>query len=227
MPEPIDPADLDRMKDAAEKAVHRIVDPEMKRFARDAILGRAIAFQALQDPRAKYFSQGFNVTIIVSSSILAILGCLSLWLRWPAVLSGLVAAGIDIVVGVLIVLVGLRSDGRATKLYDRLVPQRIPALIAGALFFVGIMHAFANMYLADHGVSGGGNACCARIAPKQYLETRIDALYFSCVTMTTLGYGDYTADTRPARVLVIWQLTTSVLVLIFFFPLLISRIAAF
>jgi hypothetical protein len=54
-----------------------------------------------------------------------------------------------------------------------------------------------------------------------------DALYYSAVTLGTLGYGDYVPLTHLTRQLVLWQLITAVLFLLGAFPLLVSRLAAF
>jgi hypothetical protein len=48
---------------------------------------------------------------------------------------------------------------------------------------------------------------------------------FSCVTITTLGYGDYSAGTPRARKLVIWQLLSGFSLILVFFPLVVSRMA--
>ena len=56
---------------------------------------------------------------------------------------------------------------------------------------------------------------------------RIDALYYSSVTFSTVGYGDFIATSRAARVLVIWQLVTGMLMLLGVFPLIVGRISDF
>ncbi len=54
----------------------------------------------------------------------------------------------------------------------------------------------------------------------------LDAFYFSLVTITTLGYGDF-APTGDARLLVVWQLATGLLLLVGIFPFVVSRVADF
>lgn len=42
------------------------------------------------------------------------------------------------------------------------------------------------------------------------LDTRVDALYFTCSTMLTIGYGDVHAAGQPARVLVLVQMVVDI-----------------
>ena len=52
-----------------------------------------------------------------------------------------------------------------------------------------------------------------------------DATYFSFVTLTTLGYGDFLPVTEAGRKIVIWQLFTTVELLFAILPLVIGRLA--
>jgi hypothetical protein len=173
----------------------------------------------------KYLSAPFNILVISISMTLATAGCLSLWLHSSIVVSAAVVVAIDCYLLLLIILMALKGDKRGNRAYELIVPHRVPAFIGGILLFAGLIHSFGNMYIHSDGISGGGAPCC-KIAPS-HLETPVDAIYFSMVTMTTLGYGDFTANDQFSRLLVIWQLCTSVLMLLFFVPLMMSRIAAF
>lgn len=93
--------------------------------------------------------------------------------------------------------------------------------------FAGLVHLFGNMYIADGGICPGGKDCHVTALPTQHFNTPIDALYFSTVTMTTVGYGDYTAESNGARWLVIWELISGVLLVLLFLPLVMSRIASY
>ena len=57
-----------------------------------------------------------------------------------------------------------------------------------------------------------GDYVIARSGPEQFagLETRIDALYFSLATLTTVGYGDVHAVGQVARVAVCGQMVFSI-----------------
>jgi len=58
-------------------------------------------------------------------------------------------------------------------------------------------------------------------------ESLKDFIYFSLVTLTTLGYGDITPISNEARQLVVHEISSGFLLLIGAFPLLISRISNF
>ena len=56
--------------------------------------------------------------------------------------------------------------------------------------------------------------------------THIDALYFDLTTFSTVGYGDITAKSQLARVLVSAQLTLDILLLVVVIGLFVSRLAS-
>ncbi|MFT7542935.1 MAG: hypothetical protein ACI9K5_003917, partial [Gammaproteobacteria bacterium] len=75
--------------------------------------------------------------------------------------------------------------------------------------------AFAILYLADGGVMQGD-------VP---LRTPVEAGYFSVVTITTLGFGDFLPVSTHARILVILQLLSGILMVMGFMPLVNAQIA--
>ena len=79
--------------------------------------------------------------------------------------------------------------------------EQIGALIRLVVALVAGLLAFA---LGDYVI--------ARSRPGQFagLETRIDALYFSLTTLTTVGYGDVHAAGQVARVAVCVQMVFSI-----------------
>lgn len=75
---------------------------------------------------------------------------------------------------------------------------------AGILLAVCLsLVVFATSYLALSGQEGQFNG----------LDTRVDALYFTLVTASTVGYGDITATGQTARVVVMVQMVYNVLFL--------------
>lgn len=55
----------------------------------------------------------------------------------------------------------------------------------------------------------------------------LGSLYFSAVTITTLGYGDYVPEGALAKIVVLAEVITGLMLLLCIFPLLISRLAIF
>jgi hypothetical protein len=103
------------------------------------------------------------------------------------------------------------------------VPLAITTLAIVAMLAIAIVTSFASMYLSTDGIAEN----TARDTEHRRLDNVYDAVYFSTVTFTTLGYGDFVPVTRWARMLVVWQLATTVLFLLGILPLVISRLADF
>jgi hypothetical protein len=57
------------------------------------------------------------------------------------------------------------------------------------------------------------------------LASRFAAFYYSLVTMVTLGYGDYAAKEWNAQLIVVAQITTSLVFLVFIIPTLVSLLS--
>jgi hypothetical protein len=136
----------------------------------------------------------------------------------------------------LLILAALRSDGIDAMYY--FLPRRTPCVFAFGLLLPAILCSFAVLYQMNGGVDEqqmpkyvqrcpASENCTELHIDSVPLKTRMDAVYFSAVTITTLGYGDYTPATPTARGLVLWDLGTGALMLIILFPLLVCRIAVF
>ena len=96
--------------------------------------------------------------------------------------------------------------------------------------------AFANLYIDSQAVAHvvrdkqpltRSSERPAGTAEDEYLADPVDAMYFSFVTMTTLGYGDYVPASRTARIYVVCQLLTTAIIILFAFPLVVSRVASY
>jgi len=112
-------------------------------------------------------------------------------------------------------------------------------LLQVQFLMVVAIFGFANMYIksgdiryqgpptiveqADHKADGSSSSSAAP-GP---LVNRIDALYYSAVTLSTVGYGDFAPASKAARPLVVWQLGTAMLMLLGVFPLIVGRISDF
>lgn len=77
--------------------------------------------------------------------------------------------------------------------------------------------AFANLYLAVGGVQTSGEH-------PQPLTHAIDSIYFSAVTIATVGYGDFVPATRAARSLVVAEIAAGLLMLAEIVPYLVSKL---
>jgi Ion channel len=208
--------------DQATAAVNTIAHAKLQRVALNAIRADGI-----DDTPSMYFSLKCNWVPTLFAYILASLGCQSLWGRWPPFGSGGIALCIDVFAVILLVIVGLHAD--RMLFLDNALPHRLPALLITVFLLVGLVHAFGNMYLASGGIRPGGTQCIATpdASKAPTFKTSADAVYFSAVTLTTLGYGDFRAETSTARLLVVWQLASGLLLLILVVPLVVSRFAAF
>ena len=89
------------------------------------------------------------------------------------------------------------------------------SIVIALLNFYEVMTGFAILYVNTHSIVQVG-------APSLPLTTPGSAFYYSMVTMVTLGYGDYVPATAAGKGLVVAQLSTTVLFLIFLVPALVS-----
>ena len=189
----------------------------------------------------RYWNHPSNLAALIIGIILAALGWLSLTREWSYAASFAVACGIDLCIGLLLLIVALHADDQFNLYFY--MPHRLHALILCALFFVGLVCAFGNMYREVGGICPKDEVCVGKAEPNQAavsqatvpkmlpesvrFETNTDAVYFSVVTMTTLGYGDFSAGSQEARKLVLWQLASSISLIVLLVPLVMSRLAAY
>jgi hypothetical protein len=143
---------------------------------------------------------------------------------------------------------GVRTvkDGvlQAKPKYKVELPERAWSVLQVLFLLVIAICGFANMYIkgcevlyqgpqvgVDEARKDAGDSPAPPPRPQQptdrILTDRIDAVYFSMVTITTLGYGDFVPATTNARLVVMWQLGTGLLLLLGIFPLVMARIADF
>lgn len=180
----------------------------------------------------------FGGTLVVTS-------VLSLMFKWHSSLSGIV---VILTNGYLLAIL-IESASRAgeeRKIKDGiLLPKPAYFFSFPAKSWLGVLilfivittvFAFANMYIASEEVIYVGPSIDAlaitkdlgiSIPPPSILVDKIEALYFSLVTMITLGYGDFVPATTYTRLLVMWQLATGGLLVIGVFPLIVARVSDF
>ena len=107
------------------------------------------------------------------------------------------AAGVAAIVGIMpITIRRLRAVRQAEK-------PVLAALEAVTLLVAMLLFGFAAVYFAidvDQGQFEG-------------LETRLDAIYFTVVTLSTVGFGDITATGQAARAIVILNVLANLIFL--------------
>jgi Ion channel len=97
------------------------------------------------------------------------------------------------------------------------LPTRLAALILLPSLLVALVVAFGSLYLWTKGVYLGGKN-------GSLLTDHWDALYFSVVTITTLGYGDFLPVESCARWTVMGELASGIIMLVGALPLLVGRL---
>jgi len=151
---------------------------------------------------------------LVLGAGLAVVGAASLFFHGGYVLPLLTIAAVDGYLMAMLWIAAVVSQGRPEWL-PRL-PHITTAVVALPMLGAALVAAFAGAYLETRGVA----------ALAGVLEDRTDALYFSAVTLTTLGYGDFAPRDGAARLLVIAELASSVVMLVGAVPLLVSRLGS-
>jgi hypothetical protein len=102
-----------------------------------------------------------------------------------------------------------------------LFPRRISSFLMVILFFSALVMSFAAIYLCLAQSEKFGRD------PVPNISGCLDALYFSLVTISTVGFGDYAPSDPPGKLAVMAEILSGILLFIGAFPLLISRIADF
>ncbi len=152
---------------------------------------------------------------IAFAILLSFMSSAHLFWGWSSCLSpqGLIIL-VDTYLGVCLVLAALSIPEP--------LPARQTALLTVPCLFLVLIMSFASCYLAnghiEHGTTG---------TDVEYLSDPWDSVYFSTVTITTLGYGDWVPSETGGRCIVIGELLSGAMLLLFLFPLLASRLALF
>lgn len=178
------------------------------------------------------------------SSALALVSVPALYFRWSGLISAMVLVAVNVYLAAMIYEAIHRSASKRQIKNDILLrkppylfgfPSKVWAGFLILLLLFASISGFANLYLESEEIVYIGPTVSSLAAGDEItfstspsvMETKIEALYFSLVTMITLGYGDFIPVTTEARLLVMWQLVTSGLLAIGIFPLFIARAADF
>lgn len=119
-------------------------------------------------------------------------------------------------------------------------PERTWSVLQVQFLLATVVLGFANLYIRVGEIRYQGPPAAMEqsdsrvqsssrpLAPDSTtLVDRTDALYYSAVTLSTVGYGEFVPTTRAARLLVLWEIGTGMLLLLGVFPLIVGRISDF
>ena len=162
-----------------------------------------------------------NLAHLTIGFFIALLGILSLCNSWNLFLTTTFIVILCLYLIILIVECSLRSFKRTKDKQVIALPDRTWTLLLILFLLITNISAFANAYIKSKGVQYQLDDA------KPVLKEIDDAVYFSAVTLTTLGYGDFVPTSKTARRYVILQLGSGVLLLLFIFPIVASRLSDF
>jgi hypothetical protein len=138
------------------------------------------------------------------------------WLAW--VLVALIDLYVALMLWAAAQLASHRdSCGKANSAYETWpgMPRRDGALLVLVMLLAATTIAFATLYMQPGWLAESGGI------------DRLSGLYFSVVTMATVGYGDLKPLSDCAKVAVVVQIVSGLLFLTAAIPILASRLADF
>jgi hypothetical protein len=164
----------------------------------------------MPSPTTWHLIGGFTVTAFTA---------LVWWIEGPSVLSKVLIGITDIYLVLILFEAAQRLDKKlATSQAAFLEFPTLKASLVQTLFvLITVVCGFATMYIQSGEVANNVGG----------LKDKVDALYYSMVTITTLGYGDFAPTGIHARLLVVWQLFTGFLFLLCILPLVVARLSAY
>jgi ion channel len=158
-----------------------------------------------------------DLILLAGAMVLAILGLCSVFFN-AAYLSYPTIVVTDLYLFLVLLFAAISSDAKShgtfvsSKCLQQIFPSKTAGVFIIAFLLTALISGFAGLYL--------------NTTLSQALEGPMDALYFSSVTMMTVGFGDY-VPLGGAKLLVMGQLVSGMLLLFGVFPLLISRLSTF
>lgn len=195
-------------------------------------MGIAIGHATLWPMSTDYEPRWPNGAHVALSLGLSLLSLLALVCSWHWSVSVVAIAGSFVYLQLLIFSAALRFGGEAAQRWTRPwlsenkqkriepllgLPDLIPSMFIIIFVLFTFVCGFAQLYIASKGVFHE----CTR------LSGRFDAFYFSVITITTVGYGDFVPVTLLARLAAITEILSGSVLLLTAFPILASRLANF
>ena len=159
-----------------------------------------------------------DVKHMVSGVLLVGFAILALVFEWPAWFS----YGVVFVLSAYSVFLLLECAHRSRKSSNGkkffALPNKEWALLLVTLFVATNVVGFANIYVKSASVEFEENKV------KIPMTDKWDAVYFSAVTVTTLGYGEFTPK-KSGRILVLFHLASGLLLLLVIIPVAAARVS--
>jgi hypothetical protein len=157
----------------------------------------------------RIFVEAYVVTCLLL--LLSVLSMPSLAGRWVGAVCGYIVAEL-IVYRIYFLLVRSREEP-----WRQMDLRR--SLLFALLNVVEVVLAFAIIYQRFGEVAPAGAKSPAALSS-------VTAVYFSFVTFTTLGFGDFTPFDDASRILVILELVSGFLLLVFLIPVLLAGLSS-
>ena len=160
------------------------------------------------------------------SALLSVAGILALFLRLPWIIPAALVVIVDLYLICVFVECAMRStEHNGWRQVWMPLPHRVWALLLLFFLIVTVVVSFAALFLASQEVRHLLRDVTELQQGKfsDVLNNPHEALYFSMVTITTLGYGDFAPAGMVARWIIVWELATGLLTLVLAFPLVSTR----
>lgn len=132
----------------------------------------------------------------------------------------MLASGVLVVLFVADIATLLTETGTLFRAFASRMTRRVVPIFSFVVVFVFVVVVFASAYAVLDRFSGVANFS---IAGEARAMNFAEAVYFSFVTLSTIGYGDITPLTHVARVIVVGEVVFGVVLMLFAF----AEIAAY
>jgi len=135
---------------------------------------------------------------------------------WVSVLTVIVMSFYIVLLFVQCSFRAKQKEGDTPNTEIFILPNRAWALLLVLLFININVLSFSNLYIESKGIYDQNKEC------DNILKTKENAIYFSSVTLTTLGYGEFIPNEK-GRLWVVFQLASGLLILLIIIPVVASR----
>lgn len=151
----------------------------------------------------------------------------SIFQDWNICISIFLAFALCVYLSILIIECARKSTEYARKInglqksnfFRVVLPNRTWALLLVVFLVIANVSIFANIYIQSKGVE------YKEAGLTNIMTDKMDSVYFSAVTVTTLGSGDFTPN-KEGRIYVLLHLASGLILLFYVIPVIASRISS-